>query len=74
MTDFLVAGNFTLFIVPALQLGPVHLVVFLYALVVNFLAGLGLAKPVKPVSKPKMMIEELQRRHEKLKGIANGAE
>lgn len=57
---------------PALQLGPVHLVVFLYALVVNFLAGFGLMAPAKPVSKPKMMIEELQRRHEKLKSIAAG--
>lgn len=55
---------------PALQLGPVHLVVFLYALIVNFLAGFGLMQPAKPVSKPKMMIEELRKRHEKLRGIA----
>lgn len=65
-------GNFTLFVMPALQLGPVHLFYFLYALIIGFLAMLGLAKPLKPVSVPKMKIQELQRRHEKLKGLSNG--
>ncbi|KAM0270458.1 hypothetical protein ACHAQH_009399 [Verticillium albo-atrum] len=62
-------NNFTLGLMPMMQLGPVHLFLFFYALFFNFLAIFGLAKPVKPVSEPKMRIEELARREKKLEGI-----
>lgn len=54
---------------PAFQLGLVHLYYFLYVWIISLLARFGLAKPVKVVSEPKMKIEELKRRHEKMNGI-----
>jgi hypothetical protein len=51
------AGNFTLALVPIFGLGMIQLLFFLYGGFFGILARLGLARPIRRVNQPKMLLE-----------------
>ncbi|ROT41045.1 dimethylaniline monooxygenase [Sodiomyces alkalinus F11] len=57
-----VFSNFTLAVIPMIQLGLASAYYLVYARVNGFLSRCGLAKPFQPVNEPKRQFEELARK------------